>query len=151
MLRKLLVRDSAEERIQVSQPKNNPFTGTELISNPWLFQFNEVTPDYWSSGSSCRQFRPTRDVLIEDDSFRIEPPMGLVATGGVTRARGSVFSLHGKEEELSLLSQQRPLLLNRLLDGSSSRQIILYSKKANRKTVYRFLEDIRRVESFSLE
>ena len=46
MLRKLLVRGLAEERIQESQPKNNPFTGTELILNPWFFQFNEVTPDY---------------------------------------------------------------------------------------------------------
>ena len=116
MLRKLLVRDSAGERIQVSQPKNNPFTGTELISNPWLFQFNRVTPDYWSPGSSCRQFRPTRDVLIEDDSFRIELPMGLVATGGVMRACGSVLSLPGKEEELSLLGQQRLLLLGVFLD-----------------------------------
>ncbi len=76
--------------------------------------------------------------------------MGLVATDGHA-GRGSVLSLPGKEEELSLLSQQRPLLLDRLLDGSSSRQIVLYSKKANRKTVYRFLDNIKRVESFSLE
>jgi len=46
MLRILLVRGLEGERIQESQPKNNPFTGTELIWNPWFFQFNEVTPDY---------------------------------------------------------------------------------------------------------
>ncbi len=51
MPRKLLVRDSAEERIQESQPKNNPFTGTELISNPRLSQFNEVTPKQHFFGS----------------------------------------------------------------------------------------------------
>jgi len=39
MPRRLLVRGSEGERIQESQPKNNPFTGTELILNPWFFQF----------------------------------------------------------------------------------------------------------------
>ena len=77
--------------------------------------------------------------------------MGLVATDGVMQAVEAFSSLPGKEEELSLLSHQRPLLLDRLLDGSSSRQIVLYSKKANRKTVYRFLDNIKRVESFPLE
>ncbi len=59
MPRKLLVRDSAEERIQESQPKNKPFTGTELISNPRLSQFNEVTPKQHFFGSRFLQFRPT--------------------------------------------------------------------------------------------
>src|SRR2546428_1995126 len=39
MPRRLLVRGSEGERIQESQPKNNPFTGTQLIFNPWFFQF----------------------------------------------------------------------------------------------------------------
>ena len=51
MLRKLLARGSAGGRIQESQPKNNPFTGTEVIWNPWFFQFNEVTPPQHFFGS----------------------------------------------------------------------------------------------------
>jgi len=46
MPRRLLVRGSEGEKIQESQPKNNPFTGTELIWIPEFFQFNEVTPDH---------------------------------------------------------------------------------------------------------
>ena len=101
MLRILLVRGLEGERIQESQPKNNPFTGTELISILRLFQFNEVTPDYWFSGSSCRQFRPTRDVLIEDNSSRIERPDGIGSYGWSHADRGSVLSLPRKEEEPS--------------------------------------------------
>jgi hypothetical protein len=70
MLRKLLVRGSAGERIQEWQPKNNPFTGTELIWNPWFFQFNEVTPENQSPGSNSRQFRPTELAVTESNSSK---------------------------------------------------------------------------------
>jgi hypothetical protein len=121
MLRKLLVRDSAEERIQELQPKNNPFTGTELIWNARFFQFNQVTPEYESSGSNCLQFLGGRDILH-----------GIGGCGRGYADCWSVLLIPRTEEELSLLGQQRPLRVKRLVDGSSSRQIVLYLKKANR-------------------
>src|SRR5712691_8612478 len=56
MRRRLPDRGSAVERIRESRPKNNPFTGTELIFNPWCFQFNEVTPKQHSMGSNWSEF-----------------------------------------------------------------------------------------------
>jgi hypothetical protein len=78
-------------------------------------------------------------------------PIGLVATGRSHADRRSVLFVYGIEEELSLLGEQGSLLPEPLLDISSIGQIILYLKKANRTTVCRLSENIRRVESFSLE
>lgn len=69
---KLPVRGLEGERIQESRPKSKPFIGTELIWNLWFFQFNAVTPEYWSSGSSCPQLRPTQVRLIQDELSKLE-------------------------------------------------------------------------------
>jgi len=57
------------------------------------------------------------------------PPMGLVAARCSYADCGCVLLIHGAEEELSLLGQQRSLLLGVFLDISSAGQNILYLKK----------------------
>ena len=63
---------------------------------------------------------------------------------------GAFFLFLGLRKNYLFWATKDHFFQKRLLDVSSSRQIVLYLKKANRR---RFLvrENIKRVESFSLE
>ena len=56
-------------------------------------------------------------------------PMGLVAAGGGMQTVGAFFLFMGLRKKLSLLGQQRSLLLGVFLDISSAGQNILYLEK----------------------
>ena len=119
MRRRWPVRGSAVERIRESRPKNNPFTGTELIFNPWCSQFNEVTPKHHSMGSNWWEF--SLGLVVASRRWRWRIQIG----GGAWDC----------EDCWNVLPVAR--IGEASLDISSVGQIILYLAKANRRKVCR--------------